>query len=136
MHPISETHQLRPTLTYIDVLSRKAKRHKGGGGSDDDSDDGPPPDPDEPQQAPAHRKEKKPVGEAKEVQISVRKTVDDRGIPTGGGVTSTRREMLLAIRAEEDEQWEDYTFHDGEVSDSCILFFIENLTNRRSMSGC
>ena len=39
LHPISETHQLRPTLTYMDVLSRKNRRGRGGAGSDDDSDD-------------------------------------------------------------------------------------------------
>ncbi len=100
----------------MDVLTRKTKRSKAGAGSDDDSDDGPPPDPDEPQQAPAPKKEKRPTGEAREVQVSVRKAVDDKGVPTGGGITSVRREMLLALRAEEDEQWVDYTFYDGEVS--------------------
>lgn len=124
MHPISETHQLRPTLTYVDVLTRKTKRSKAGAGSDDDSDDGPPPDPDEPQQAPAPKKEKRSTGEVREVQVSVRKAVDDKGVPMGGGITSVRREMLLALRAEEDEQWVDYTFHDGEVS-LCISY---NLT--------
>ena len=46
LHPISETHQFRPTLTYMDALTRKSRR-RGGGFSDDES-DGPPPDPDEP----------------------------------------------------------------------------------------
>src|ERR1700730_8246464 len=47
LHPISETHPLRPTLTYLDALSRKSRR-RFGVGSGSDSDDGPPPDPDEP----------------------------------------------------------------------------------------
>lgn len=116
LHPINETYQLRPTLTYIDVLTRKTKRPRGGAGSDDDSDDGPPPDPDEPAPAPAPKKEKKKSGETKEVQVSVKKVSDDKGMSLGGGLTAVRREMLLAIRAEEDEKWEDYEYCDGEVS--------------------
>jgi len=122
LHPISETHQFRPTLTYVDVLSRKSKRPRGGG-SDDDSDDGPPPDPDDPTPAlPTQKKEKKPVKEAKEVQVSVRKTVDDKGMPMGGGMTAVRREMLMMLRAEEDEQWEDYKFFDSETLESHTAF--------------
>lgn len=115
LHPISETHQLRPTLTYIDNLTRKTKR-RGGADSDDDSDDGPPPDPDEPVPAPAPKKEKKPTGEAKEVQVSVRKSGDDKSMQLGGGLTAMRREMLLALRAEEDERWDEYEYCEGEVS--------------------
>lgn len=32
-----------------------------------------------------------------------------------------RREMLMQIRAEEDEQWDDYEFCDGEVRVSVML---------------
>ncbi|KAH8100619.1 DNA-directed RNA polymerase III subunit Rpc5 [Cristinia sonorae] len=123
LHPISETYQLRPTLTYMDVLSRKSRRPKGNAGSDDDSDDGPPPDPDEPAPAPAApKKEKKKAGEAKEVQVSVRKVVDDKGLSLGGGLTAVRREMLMAIRSEEDERWEDYEYCDGEAAESNDAF--------------
>lgn len=120
LHPISETHQLRPTLTYMDYLARKARRGRGGAGSGEDSDDGPPPDPDEPPPPPAAKKEKKPAADAKEVQVAVRKA-DDKGVALQGGLTAVRREMLIAIRAEEDEAWEDYEFCDGEV---CFLFFL------------
>lgn len=99
----------------MDILTRKAKR-RGGAGSDDDSDDGPPPDPDEPAPAPAPKKEKKPTAEAKEVQVAIRKNVDDRGISFAGGLTAVRREMLTAIRTEEDESWVDYEYCAGEVS--------------------
>lgn len=115
LHPISETHQFRPTLTYMDILTRKTKR-RGGGGSDDDSDDGPPPDPDEPAPAPAPKKEKKPSAEAKEVQVAIRKNADDRGMSFAGGLTAVRREMLTAIRTEEDERWEEYEYCASEVS--------------------
>jgi len=121
LHPISETHQLRPTLTYMDVLSRKSKRHRGGD-SDDDSDDGPPPDPDEPPPAPAPKKEKKPAADAKEVQVSVRKSGDDRSAQFQGGLTAVRREMLTLIHAEEDEQWDDYEYCDGEAAESNEAF--------------
>ncbi|EMD41767.1 hypothetical protein CERSUDRAFT_79402 [Gelatoporia subvermispora B] len=121
LHPISETHQLRPTLTYMDVLSRKSRRGRGGG-SDDDSDDGPPPDPDEPAPAPAPKKEKKPVGEAREVQVAVRKSGDDKSVQFQGGLTAVRREMLTIIRNEEDEEWVDYEFCDGEAPESNDAF--------------
>ncbi|KAG0709009.1 hypothetical protein DFH29DRAFT_979160 [Suillus ampliporus] len=106
LQPISEMHQFRPTLT-VDV--REAMQ-----GSDEDSDDGPPPDPDEPPPVQiASKKEKKPL-EVKEVQVSARKAADDKG-NLQGGLSAVRREMLLAIRAEEDEVWQDLDFCDGEV---------------------
>ncbi|KAF7339645.1 DNA-directed RNA polymerase III subunit rpc5 [Mycena sanguinolenta] len=123
LHPISETHQLRPTLTYLDILSRKNKRSRAGGGSDSDSDDGPPPDPDEPAPPPAPKKEKKPTGEAREVQVTARKS-EDKGnlqqIP--GGPSAARREMLIAIRSEEDESWQDLEFHEVTTVESETIF--------------
>lgn len=99
----------------MDILTRKSKR-RAGGDSGDDSDDGPPPDPDEPAPPPpTQKKEKKPTGEAKEVQVSVRKAGDDKSLQLGGGLTAMRRELLTAIRAEEDERWDDYEYCDGEV---------------------
>lgn len=121
LHPISETHQFRPTLTYMDILTRKTKRR----GSDDDSDDGPPPDPDEPAPAPAPKKEKKPSAEAKEVQVAISKNADDRGMSFAGGLTAVRREMLTAIRTEEDERWEEYEYCGSEVSlHSITIYFV------------
>ncbi|KAL4243457.1 DNA-directed RNA polymerase III subunit Rpc5 [Abortiporus biennis] len=121
LHPINEMHQLRPTLTYMDILTRKTKRK--GAGSDDDSDDGPPPDPDDPTPTvAAPKKEKKPVGEAKEIHVALKKTIDDKGLPMGGGMTAVRRDMLMAIRAEEDETWDDYTFCDAETEESGEAF--------------
>ncbi|KAH9946798.1 hypothetical protein B0H21DRAFT_778910 [Amylocystis lapponica] len=124
LHPISETHQLRPSLTYMDVLTRKNKRHRGAGGSDDDSDYGPPPDPDEPAPAPAPapKKEKKPAVDAKEVQVSVRKAGDDKSSQFQGGLTAVRREMLMMIHAEEDAKWDDYDYCDGEAAESNEAF--------------
>ncbi|KAJ6519619.1 DNA-directed RNA polymerase III subunit Rpc5 [Mycena sanguinolenta] len=123
LHPISETHQLRPTMTYLDILSRKNKRSRAGGGSDSDSDDGPPPDPDEPAPPPAPKKEKKPSGEAREVQVTARKS-EDKGtlqqIP--GGPSAARRDMLIAIRSEEDESWQDLEFHDVTTVESETIF--------------
>lgn len=90
-------------------MSRKA-RHSKGGGSDSESDDGPPPDPDEVATAP---KKEKRAAEAKEVQVSARKSGDDKSFQ--GGMSAARREMLLAIRVEEDEPWQAVQFCDGEV---------------------
>ncbi|KAJ7900130.1 Sin-like protein conserved region-domain-containing protein [Mycena olivaceomarginata] len=123
LHPISETHQLRPTLTYLDILSRKSKRSRAGGGSDSDSDDGPPPDPDEPAPAPAPKKEKKASGEAREVQVTARKSEDKGGLQQiQNGTSAARREMLIAIRSEEDESWQDLEFHDVTTVESETTF--------------
>ncbi|KAH7883721.1 DNA-directed RNA polymerase III subunit Rpc5 [Phlebopus sp. FC_14] len=119
--PISETHQFRPTLTYLDAMSRKSRRSKNGIGSDSESDEGPPPDPDEPAPPHAPKKDKKPV-EVKEVQVSARKTSDDRGGGLQGGMSAVRREMLLAIRSEEDEPWLSVEFYDGETEESNEVF--------------
>lgn len=122
LHPISETHQFRPTLTYLDVLSRKNKRRTGTG-SDSDSDDGPPPDPDEPAPVPVTKKERKPAGETREVQVTARKAEDKGGMSgVSGGLSVVRREMLIAIRAEEDEDWKNLQFCDVTVCKFYIFF--------------
>ena len=104
-------------------------------GSDSDSDDGPPPDPDEPPPAvAAPKKEKKKAGESKEVQVSLRKVTDDKGLSLGGGLSAVRREMLMAIRAEEDEKWEDYEYCDGEVCFVSTQYYVCMLIGRRPWS--
>lgn len=121
LHPISETHQLRPTLTYLDILSKKTRRSRGTG-SGSDSDDGPPPDPDEPAPLNTIKKEKKAVGEAKEVHVSARKTDDKAGVSAQGGLSAVRREMLQIIRAEEDEAWDTLEFCDLNTQSSGDAF--------------
>lgn len=44
LHPVQDVQQLRPSLTYLDAMSKKHKRVHG----DDSDDDAPPPDPDDP----------------------------------------------------------------------------------------
>jgi DNA-directed RNA polymerase-3 subunit RPC5 len=110
LHPINEAHQLRPSLTYLDVLSRKSKRSRAGE-SDSDSDDGPPADPDEP---PPPKKDKKPTGEAKEVHVTARKADDSAGLGQGG-ISAVRREMLHIIRQEDEEKWENLDFFEIAV---------------------
>ncbi|KAJ3883027.1 DNA-directed RNA polymerase III subunit Rpc5 [Lentinula edodes] len=109
LHPINATHQFRPTLTYLDILSRKSKR-RGGDDSDSDSDDGPPPDPDEPVPVTAAKKKEKKAtaGDAKEVQVSARRTDDKAG--NLSQLSNARKEMLAIIRAEQDESWQDLQF--------------------------
>ncbi|KAI0318482.1 DNA-directed RNA polymerase III subunit Rpc5 [Amylostereum chailletii] len=119
LHPVAETHQLRPTLTYLDALSKKSKRSRGGGGWDSDSDEGPPPDPDEALPPPVVKKEKKPTGEARDVQVAARKS---EGQNLQGGLSTVRREMLVAIHAEEDEVWTDFEFHDAESAESAEAY--------------
>ncbi|KAH7931144.1 hypothetical protein BV22DRAFT_1137939 [Leucogyrophana mollusca] len=122
LQPISETHQFRPTLTYLDFMSRRSKRSRGGAGSDSDSDDGPPLDPDEPIAAPPQPKKEKKAADAKEVQVSARKAADDKAGNLQGGLSAVRRDMLHAIRAEEDETWEDIDFCDAETAEATEAF--------------
>ncbi|KAH9486791.1 DNA-directed RNA polymerase III subunit rpc5 [Psilocybe cubensis] len=118
LHPVQEMHQFRPTLTYLDILSRKNRRSMGVG-SDSDSDDGPPPDPDEVAPVPVAKKEKKAANDAKEVHVSARKSEDQGG---QSGLSSVRREMLQIMRAEEDEKWEDVQFCDVTTDQSVVAF--------------
>jgi len=101
-------HQLRPTLTYMDHLSGK----KGGRGGEESGseDDGPPQDPDEVDVT----KKEKPEPQAKEVQVSVRKSMPDEKNVLGG-LSVQRRELLSHIRAEEGDPWEELVYHDGAV---------------------
>ncbi|PPQ67353.1 hypothetical protein CVT24_011536 [Panaeolus cyanescens] len=114
--------KFRPTLTYLDLLSQRSKRSRGGAGDDSDSDDGPPPDPDEaPLEVAVPKKEKK-AAEAKEVHATARK-VDDAGGPGAmGALSAVRRDMLLMIRTEEEEPWEDLTFCDVATEQSLEVF--------------
>jgi len=101
-------------LTYLDSQSRKNKRSGTGAGSDDDDDDDPPPDPDEAPVASSSKgkgKEKKPA-EMREINVSTRKT-DDKGMTQG--LSTVRREMLQIIRAEEEEEWLNYEYHNVTV---------------------
>lgn len=62
------------------------------------------------------KKGKKSAGEAKEVQVAARKAEEKGGRDLQGGMSATRREMLMSLRAEEEEEWQDLTFHGPEVS--------------------
>ena len=115
LHPLNETHQLRPTLTYLDALNRKSRRSRAGD-SESDSGDGSPPDPDDVSPVSAHKKGKKPASEAKEVQVAARKAEEKGGRDLQGGMSAMRREMLMSLRAEEEEEWQDLVYHGPEVS--------------------
>ncbi|KAH8120094.1 DNA-directed RNA polymerase III subunit Rpc5 [Phellopilus nigrolimitatus] len=123
LHPISQTHQLRPTLTYMDVFHRKSRRSKAGADDDSDSDDGPPPDPDDPNPPAPVKKEPKSVGELKEVNVSVRKA-EDKGASQSltGGLTTARREMLHQMRDEDEEPWQEFNYCDGETGEAAEAF--------------
>ncbi|TFK76963.1 hypothetical protein BDN72DRAFT_753866 [Pluteus cervinus] len=117
LHPIRETHQFRPTLTYLDALSRKNRQSRGAE-SDSDSEDGPPPDPDEPNQPIAVKKEKKSNIETREVQVSAKRT-DSSGLQvTQSGLSNARRELLQAIRQEEDERWDNLKYFGATSEES------------------
>lgn len=123
LHPISQMHQLRPTLTYMDVFHRKSSRKsRGGADTESDDDDGPPPDPDDPTPLLPVAKEQKLVGEVKELQVSLRKAEDKNTLSLQGGLSSARREMLHLLREEEDEAWMDVEFCDGETEEAEAAF--------------
>ncbi|KAI0002049.1 DNA-directed RNA polymerase III subunit Rpc5 [Russula vinacea] len=117
LHPINETHQLRPTLTYLDALNRKSRRSRGTD-SDADSSDGSPPDPDEASPVSSPKKAKKAAGEAKDVQVAARKAEEKGSRDLQGGLSAMRREMLLSLRAEEDEEWQALAYHGPESAES------------------
>ena len=101
----------------MDHISRK----KGGRGGEESGseDDGPPQDPDE--AAPDVAKKEKSEPQAKEVQVSVRKsTPDEKNIL--GGLSVQRRELLAHIRAEEEDRWEELVYYDGAVRDFARQF--------------
>ncbi|PFH54609.1 hypothetical protein AMATHDRAFT_134295 [Amanita thiersii Skay4041] len=115
LHTISELHQFRPTLTYLDVQSQRSRRSRKGMESGSESDDGPPPDPDDVPTVPITKERDKKPAEMREIHVSTRK-VDDKG--TTIGLSSVRREMLQMIRAEEDEEWQAYEFCDHTTAPS------------------
>ena len=133
LHPIRETHQFRPTLTYLDILSRR-NRHGQQGGSDSESDDGPPPDPDDPSLVQVPKKEKKSTGPGKEVQVSARKSDDKSATSALGGLSTVRRDMLRIIRSEEDEEWEELRFFDVAVRHSRFFSTYLSQDSFRKMS--
>lgn len=126
MHPIDETHQFRPTLTYLDYLSKKNKRSRGGD-SDSEDDDNPPPDPDEAPPLIATKKERKASGAAKEVQVAARKTGEQGGIGAHAGMSAARRDMLHLIRLEEEESWVPYSVYDVTVRSAIVQYMLSEL---------
>lgn len=114
LHPIGEAHQFRPTLTYLDILSRRDRRSRLGG-SDSETDNGPPLDPEELPPVDVPKRDKKAPGPGKEIQVSARRGDDKGSVSTLGGLSAVRRDMLRAIRAEEDEEWCSLHFFDTLV---------------------
>lgn len=113
LHPISESYQFNPSLTYLDMLAQKQKpRQKAGSDSEDD---GPPPDPDDPTPAktPPKRERKASTSSAKEVVVTARRSND--GNEELGGLSSLRREMIMKHRKEREEAWESLEWRDDEV---------------------
>ena len=107
----------------MDVLSQKNKRSRWDGRSDSDSDEGgqgPPLDPDEtgPNTA-ASKRTKKGGGEAREAQVSARKSNEKGDVqPLHGGLSSVRREMLSIIRTEEEESWVELDYCDDQTEET------------------
>ena len=113
LHPISETHQFSPNLSYLDVLSKNSSPRRPND-EDEEEEEGPPPDPDDPQPAPSSpKKVKKATSNAKEVTVAARRAGD--GSEDLGGLSSVRRELILKRRKERDEPWKALDYHDEQV---------------------
>jgi DNA-directed RNA polymerase-3 subunit RPC5 len=129
LHPVAQVHQFKPSLNYLDVISSKSARARGAGDSDSDEDDGPPLDPDEPPPPPAPEKKKEKKGsEAKEVTVVVKKTDEKGGIQFQGGLSNARREMLAALRKEDEEPWQDLQYCHPEVCSLPVSLLIGSST--------
>jgi hypothetical protein len=63
------------------------------------------------------RREDVNIADAKEALVTTRKSGDPRNIYLQSGVTAVRREMLLALRLEEDGRWEELAFCGVDVRD-------------------
>jgi DNA-directed RNA polymerase III subunit RPC5 len=131
LHPIDETHQLRPTLTYLDALNRQSRRSRGADSDSDSGDGSPPPDPDDVSPVSGPKKGKKSAGEAKEVQVAARKAEEKGGRDLQGGMSVMRREMLMSLRVEEEEEWQDLVYHGPEVSRSQLSLRSHAWSNHR-----
>jgi DNA-directed RNA polymerase-3 subunit RPC5 len=136
LHPISEVHQFRPSMTYLDVVNRRTTSRRRGAGSDSES-EGPPPDPDlEPLLVPPSKEREKKekekersLKEAREVQVTTRRSEGGASSSGGstqisfpGGLSGTRREMLLQMREEAESRWENLKWCDVESPESSEAF--------------
>ncbi|KAG8928835.1 hypothetical protein FRC03_002415 [Tulasnella sp. 419] len=107
LHPISQTHQFRPSLTYLDVLSRKAKPQVGDD-EEEDEDEG---------------NADKGKAPARDVQISARGSGEGAGGAAAmGGLSAVRREMIATMRKEQEEKWHDLDWYDEKTSQAEASF--------------
>lgn len=114
MNPVTQTYQLRASLTYLDQifaderqLKRKAAKDQAEGDEEDDEDDE------------AEMKKKAP----KAVQVTIKQSVDLSGTggqksetgAGGGGNGRADASLLDPLRREEGEAWIGLEYHNAEV---------------------
>jgi DNA-directed RNA polymerase-3 subunit RPC5 len=113
LHPVGDIQQLRPSLTHLDEQqSNKSSSSKIAGVAAADSDDGAG---DRVAIPGLPRREDVNMADAKEALVTTRKSGDLSSIHLQSGVTAVRREMLLALRLEEDGRWEELAFCGADV---------------------
>ncbi|KAG8999397.1 hypothetical protein FRB90_012083 [Tulasnella sp. 427] len=117
LHPISQVHQFRPTLTYMDVLSRKTKS------TAEDDEEG-----EEENAAPATAAATA-AKSAREVVVAARGTPGE-GAGNVGGLSALRREMISTMRKEQEERWVDMQWDDEKASHTTDIY--EDLFSRAS----
>lgn len=128
LSPLTQTYQLRPSLTYLDhllTLERRRKREQRHPDSDSEGDI-------------SDTEIKKE--EAKAVQVSVKQSVDlsgggafgKMGGGGGGGLANGRAGagLFAPLRAEEGEQWQELEYYHADVSFLPFPFWKKKKTPR------
>ncbi|GAA5869711.1 hypothetical protein JCM1840_000566 [Sporobolomyces johnsonii] len=110
LNPVTQTFQMRPSLTYLDnllAIERRAKREAAR--NDDEDDDGEVSDTE-------LKKE-----EAKAVQVSI-KTGDGSKGPLGGGNGRAGASLFAPLRAEEGEEWKPLKHYHANTNEAHKAF--------------
>ncbi|KAG8904386.1 hypothetical protein FRB99_001841 [Tulasnella sp. 403] len=104
LHPISETHQFRPTLTYLDVLQRRAKPMVGDVDEEEDEEGG------------GAAQQSKPAG--REVVVRASGGAD----ANLGGLSALRRDIITTMRKEQEDKWVDLEWNDEYSPEAAELY--------------
>jgi DNA-directed RNA polymerase-3 subunit RPC5 len=113
LNPVTQTFQLRPSLTYLDnllAIERRAKREAAR--NDDVSDE---------EISDTELKKE----EAKAVQVSIKSGEQAKG-PLGGGNGRAGAGLFAPLRAEEGEEWKPIRHYHANVSSPFLTKFLRD----------
>jgi len=121
LNPVTQTFQLRPSLTYLDnllAIERRAKREAAR--NDDVSDE---------EISDTELKKE----EAKAVQVSIKSGEQAKG-PLGGGNGRAGAGLFAPLRAEEGEEWKPIRHYHANVSSPFLMLLLRD-SQRLTMTG-